>query len=133
MTPSDAEFIERFEQGQWPLDRWHHADHIRLAYLYLLIEPNFDSAMDRLRSGINHHNNAHGIIDAPTMAYRETMTRAWLTLTKAMLHEYGPCESAEAFVSRSGPSWPTRRRSACTTPRTCSWPPEPSRNGSSRT
>ena len=98
MTPNDTEFITLFELGQWPLDRWHHADHIRLAYLYLLIEPDFDSAMNRLRAGIKRHNNAHGIIDAPTMGYHETMTRAWLTLTKAMLDEYGPGDSAETFV-----------------------------------
>lgn len=95
---SDGEFIELFEAEKWPLDRWHHSDHIRLAYLYLIAH-GFDGAMERLRTGIRRHNAAHGIVDAPTMGYHETMTRAWLTLVKMMVEEYGASSDGEAFVA----------------------------------
>lgn len=86
---SDAEFIAAFEAQKWPLERWHHRDHIRLAYLYLRAHP-FEEAAAKLRSGIKAHNAAHGIPDGPTMGYHETMTIAWLRLVEAMLIEYGP-------------------------------------------
>lgn len=86
---SDATFIKEFEAQRWPLERWHHRDHIRLAYLYLRMYP-FNEAAAKLREGIRAHNSAHGIPDAPTMGYHETMTIAWLRLVEAMLHEYGP-------------------------------------------
>lgn len=85
----DAQFIREFEAQRWPLEQWHHRDHIRLAYLYLRRYP-FDEAAAKLREGIRAHNAAHGIPDQPTMGYHETMTIAWLRLVEAMLIEYGP-------------------------------------------
>ena len=98
MDPADRAFIECFERGEWPIDRWHHRDHIRIAYLFLMLEPDFEHAMTRMREGIRCHNEAHGIIDTPTMGYHETMTRAWLTLVRLMLDQYGPAASGESFV-----------------------------------
>lgn len=96
--PTDAEFIQSFESQQLPLDKWHHADHIRLAYLYLTNHP-FDQAAAKIRAGIKAFNNAHAIPDAPTSGYHETMTIAWLRLVELVLHEYGPAEDGEAFVA----------------------------------
>ncbi len=93
---TDSEFVALFEAREWPLERWHHRDHIRLAYLYL-IEHGFDGALARLRTGIMAHNEAHRIVDMPTSGYHETMTGAWLTLVKLVVDEYGPSESGEAF------------------------------------
>ncbi len=88
---TDDEFLDTFEAQKWPLDRWRHRDHIRLAYLYLT-RLSFDEAADKIRAGIRAHNAAHGIPDAPTIGYHETMTIAWLRLVAAMLREYGPGE-----------------------------------------
>jgi hypothetical protein len=93
---SDAEFLASFEAQRWPLDQWHHRDHIRLAYLYLRSLP-FDQATDRIRAGIRAHNAAHGVPDQPTSGYHETMTIAWLRLVEVVLQEYGPEETADAF------------------------------------
>jgi hypothetical protein len=54
--------------------------------------------MERLREGIGRHNAAHGIVDTPTMGYHETMTRAWLTLVKLVVDQYGPSVNGEVFV-----------------------------------
>jgi hypothetical protein len=93
---SDAEFIAAFERQEWPLEHWHHRDHIRLAYLYLRMYP-FDEAAAKLREGIKAHNSALDMPDTPTMGYHETMTIAWLRLVETMLKEYGEEESGEAF------------------------------------
>jgi len=96
---SDDEFIREFEAQRWPLARWRHADHIRLAYLYLH-RLGFDEASVKIRHGIKAHNAAHGIPDLPTVGYHETMTIAWLRLVNAMLTEYGPAPDGTAFVEQ---------------------------------
>ena len=94
---SDREFIELFEARKWPMERWHHSDHIRLAYLYQ-IEHGYEEAMERLREGIKAHNDAHGVVDSPSSGYHETMTCAWATLVKMMVDEYGQSENAAVFI-----------------------------------
>jgi len=93
---TDREFIEAFEAKRWPLEKWRHRDHLRLAYLYLMAH-GFDGALERLRSGIRAHNDAHGVVDSPTDGYHDTMTGAWLTLVKLVVDEYGPSADGEAF------------------------------------
>jgi hypothetical protein len=92
----DEEFVAAFEAHWWPLDKWHHRDHIRLAYLYLKAMP-FEAAVAKIREGIRAHNATHGITDAPTSGYHETMTVAWMRLVELALREYGPEDSGEAF------------------------------------
>jgi len=93
---SDEDFVRAFEAQRWPLEQWHHRDHVRLAYL-LLRAGSFEQAGQRLRTGIRAHNAAHGIVDSPTQGYHETMTMAWLRLVACVLDEYGPEPTGEAF------------------------------------
>jgi hypothetical protein len=96
MTEDDT-FLAEFEAQRWPLERWHHRDHVKLAYLYLLRYP-LAQAGDRLRAGIKAHNAAHRIPEAIDSGYHETMTQAWLRLVHLILSEYGPAENADAFA-----------------------------------
>jgi hypothetical protein len=57
----------------------------------------FDQAADRIRTRIRSFNAAHGVLDLPESGYHETMTIAWLRLVEAVLQEYGPEETADAF------------------------------------
>lgn len=93
---SDDLFLEQFENKQWPLERWHHRQHIKIAYLYLRRYP-FDEAMRRIRDGIRAYNDAHKISDTPMSGYHETMTQAWMRLVELVLKEYGAAESADHF------------------------------------
>jgi hypothetical protein len=95
----DTEFVAEFEALRLPLERWHHREHIKLAYLYLR-RYEFDGALERLRSGIRAHNAARGIPDELHSGYPETMTQAWLRLVHAMLLEYGPAPSAGEFYEQ---------------------------------
>ena len=95
----DAEFLRVFEACGWPLEQWHHRDHIKLAYLYLRC-CSLDEAMTRIRAGIKAHNAAHGLPDSLTSGYHETMTQAWLRLVHLAVCEYGPAESADAFYEQ---------------------------------
>lgn len=93
---SDAEFLAEFEAQRWPLERWRHRDHVRLAYLYAR-DLSFEAAAEKLRTGIKAHNKAHGIADTPTSGYHETMTLAWLKLVCLVLAQYGPEADGESF------------------------------------
>ncbi len=96
----DEGFLAKFEAGQWPLEEWHHRQHIKVAYLYLRRHP-FEDAVARVREKIQAHNAARGIPEGPTSGYHETMTQAWMRLVYLTLCEYGAAESADAFFERS--------------------------------
>lgn len=95
----DAEFLREFEACRWPLEQWHHREHIKLAYLYLRRYP-WDEALARIRAAIKAHNSAHNVPEGLTGGYHETMTHAWLRLVDVMLCEYGPAENADAFYEQ---------------------------------
>lgn len=93
----DETFLRDFEARRWPLEKWHHRDHVKIAYLYLRRYP-FDQAAARIRDGIQSHNAVHNVPDSPTSGYHETMTQAWLRLVDLVIREYGPAHDADAFV-----------------------------------
>jgi hypothetical protein len=93
----DETFLREFEARKWPLERWHHRNHVKLAYLYLQRYP-LDEAAARIRDGIKAHNAEHNVPESPTSGYHETMTQAWLRLIDLVIREYGPAEDADAFI-----------------------------------
>ena len=97
---SDEEFLWQFESAAWPLEEWHHRQHIKVAYLYLSRHP-FALAMQKMRAGVKAYNAAHNIPDEPTRGYHETMTQAWMRLVHLSLCEYGPAENADAFYEQN--------------------------------
>jgi hypothetical protein len=94
---SDETFLTQFEACTWPLEQWHHREHIKLAYLYLLRHP-MEIAMERMRAGLQAYNVAYHVPDALDRGYHETITQAWMRLVHLTLCEFGPAESADAFV-----------------------------------
>ena len=84
---SDAEFVADFESCTLPNTEFHHADHVRLAWIYLRELPLID-ALERFRSGLRRfaaHNGHPGL-------YHETITWAYLLL----IHErMGKSEAAD--------------------------------------
>mgnify|MGYP003663477785 CR=1 FL=1 len=92
----DKTFLAEFEACRWPLSKWHHRDHIKLAYLYLC-RYSFDEALARIRGGIKAHNAAHQLQDLPASGYHETVTRAWLSLVQFVIGEYGRSVNADDF------------------------------------
>src|SRR5690349_20942969 len=96
---TDDEFLARFESAAWPLENWHHREHIKAAYLYLCRHP-LDEAIDRMRAGIKALNAAHGVPEEPTRGYHETMTVAWMRLVRLTLSEFGPTATADEFLDK---------------------------------
>jgi 2-polyprenyl-3-methyl-5-hydroxy-6-metoxy-1,4-benzoquinol methylase len=95
---TDDEFISAFEECRFSLRQWRHREHIRIAYLYLLRHP-FEAALNKVRSGIQALNATHQVPDAIDRGYHETMTQAWMRLVHFTFEEFGPTETADAFLA----------------------------------
>ena len=95
-SPDDA-FLKAFEDCTLPFDQWKHRAHLKVAYLYLRELP-FDQALTKVRENIQRYNAATNTPETLERGYHETMTVAWLRLVDFTLREYGPAESADAFL-----------------------------------
>lgn len=94
---SDAELLAQFEACTLPVEGWHHAEHIRIAYLYLC-QHDFPVALDRMRAGLKALNAAQHVPESLDRGYHETLTHGWLQLVHVILAEYGPGDSSLAFL-----------------------------------
>ena len=95
----DETLLMQFEATTWPFVEWRHRQHIKVAYLYLRQHP-FDVAARKMRAGLLAYNSANQVPDGLDRGYHETMTQAWMRLVYLTLCEFGPSESADAFVDK---------------------------------
>ena len=93
----DAELLAQFEGCTLPAERWHHAEHIRIAYLCLR-QDDYPAALERMRTGLKALNAAQRVPESLDRGYHETLTQAWFRLVHVILSEYGPAESSLAFL-----------------------------------
>jgi hypothetical protein len=70
---TEREFVEAFEACTLPASSFHHADHVRLAFLYLREEPLLP-ALQRYVTNLRRFAKAHGA----TRLYHETITFAFI-------------------------------------------------------
>ncbi len=94
---SDAELLAQFEGCTLRAERWHHAEHIRIGYLYLREQP-FPEALERMRAGLKALNSAQAVPESLDRGYHETLTRGWLQLVHVILSEYGPATTSGEFL-----------------------------------
>ncbi|HVQ30702.1 MAG TPA: hypothetical protein VMV21_14025 [Vicinamibacteria bacterium] len=85
---ADASFVEAFEACTLPADQFHHADHVRLAWLMLRHEA-WPRALVRFCVGLKRYATSLG----QTGLYHETITVAYLLL----IHERQEREGAASF------------------------------------
>lgn len=103
----DDAFLKKFEDASWPLDQWHHRQHIKVAYLFLR-KLGLDEAGRRIAASIRAYNTAHKIPDTPTSGYHETMTQAWVRLVDFAMKQYGPAKNADDFFDSHPELWQTK-------------------------
>lgn len=94
---TDAELLTQFEGCTLPAEKWHHAEHIRIAYICLRRD-DFPAALERMRTGLKALNAAQRVPESLDRGYHETLTQAWFRLVHVILSEYGPAESSLAFL-----------------------------------
>jgi hypothetical protein len=72
---TDGEFMSAFENGSLPADSFHHADHVRMAFLYLSRFP-IGEALSRFSDSLKRFATAHGKPER----YHQTITYGFLFL-----------------------------------------------------
>jgi|SRR5579862_290936 len=95
---TDQVFVAEFEACRYPNDRFRHADHIRLAWIYIR-ESDYAVAEDRMCRSIRKFAEKAGA----AQKYHETMTIAWMRLVRIASHLSGRIGSFEEFAEEH--SW----------------------------
>jgi hypothetical protein len=94
---TDDEFLESFENTSLPFVEWTHRSHVRIAFIYLRCQP-FAEALDRIRTGIQRYNAAHGVPNTPTRGYHETVTVAFTTLVASARQRAAESIDSQSFL-----------------------------------
>jgi hypothetical protein len=76
------EFLRRFESAELTSAELTHAEHIRMAWLYLRAHP-LPEALARIRDGIRHFADVHGA----SALYHETVTVAYALLIVSRIED----------------------------------------------
>jgi len=92
---SDAALVEEFESCRLPAAQFHHADHIRLAWILLgrMSEPE---ATRRIVRAIRRFAVHHGVSEK----YHHTITLAWMRLVSSARHSTPEVRDFESFAAR---------------------------------
>jgi len=91
----DDALVEAFESCRLPGSQFHHADHIRLAWIYLGRMSEAE-ATARIEQSIRQFAAYNGV----PQKYHHTMTLAWMRLVAAARGAMSREHSFEAFVER---------------------------------
>jgi hypothetical protein len=91
---TDEEFIARFEDGSLAGESFHHADHVRMAFLYLSRFSPLE-ALQRFSSALVRFAEAKG---KPGL-YHETITWAFLLLIRERMARAGMPQSWNQFAA----------------------------------
>jgi hypothetical protein len=92
---SDHDLRSAFEAGTLRGEQFHHADHVRMAWLYLKEMP-LAEVLDRFPAGIRRLAQALG---QPTL-YHETITWAYVLLIHERIARSGAGDSWTDFAAR---------------------------------
>jgi hypothetical protein len=96
MASDDAAFVAAFEDCTLPPERFHHADHVRLAWL-LLGQQDLPHALVRFCDGLKRYAASLG----KAGLYHETITVAYLLLVNERRQAGGAGEAFDAFKRRN--------------------------------
>ena len=91
---SDDEFLAQFENRTLPIDSFRHADHVRVAFLYLQKYPVVE-ALQRFSASLTSFATAHG----KTNLYNETITWAYLLIIRERLARAGRRQTWTEFAA----------------------------------
>jgi len=93
----DIEFLQFFESCRFDATKFHHREHVRLAYILLTLS-DFDQALSRLKKGLLAFLSYNDVDDSK---YHETMTYAWLLAVKHFMHISKPASDSEDFLKEN--------------------------------
>ena len=89
---NESEWMQAFESSALPAESFHHADHVKMAFLYLQKYPPLE-ALARFSSSLKKFAAANG---KPNL-YNETVTWAFLLLIRERLARSASPQDWDAF------------------------------------
>lgn len=92
---TDDEFIEAFEACALRKEEWTHAAHVRMAWIFLSRDADFDAALTRIRTGIPRLNASFGT--APDK-YHDTITIAYAALIRERIERDAAIQTWPEFA-----------------------------------
>jgi hypothetical protein len=90
---TDQELIKQFENGTLPNERFHHREHVRVAFLYLNQYPVLDALL-AFSNGLRKFAQANG----KPQLYHETITWAYVFLIKERMARAGEKHGWDDFA-----------------------------------
>ncbi|HEY7789944.1 MAG TPA: hypothetical protein VIC33_05500 [Vicinamibacterales bacterium] len=98
LSSDDIAFVRRFETGTLPAGSFHHREHVRLAYCYLVLAAP-DEACSRFRAALHGFIARHGVNPAK---YHETLTRAWVLAVAHFMAASAGAPDFASFIAANG-------------------------------
>jgi hypothetical protein len=92
----DEELLTRFEDASLPLSDFHHAEHLRVAFLYLRQYPLLD-VLARFPAALQRYAAAHG----KAGLYHQTISWAFLFIVQERMAAGGEPGVWEEFAARN--------------------------------
>jgi len=89
---NDRDFVDAFEACAIPSGDFHHADHVRLAWIYLRERPLLE-AIERFTTSLRRFAAHHGVPDL----YHETITWSYLLLIHERMQRDDSPKDWESF------------------------------------
>ena len=90
---SDEEFIRNFEAGTFPAERFHHQEHVRVVWLYLLRYSVLET-LERFSESLKGFAAANG----KATLYHETISWAYVFLIHERMARGGGAQSWQDFI-----------------------------------
>ena len=90
---TDQELIKQFENGTLPNERFHHREHVRVAFLYLNQYPVLDALL-AFSNGLRKFAQANG----KPQLYHETITWAYVFLINERMARAGEKHGWDDFA-----------------------------------
>lgn len=93
---NDEEWMRQFEEATLANESFHHADHVKMGFLYLRKYPLLE-ALDRFCEALKRFARTHGKADR----YNETISWAFLLLIHERLVRMGPAQNWNEFAAHN--------------------------------
>jgi|SRR5579871_2056337 len=93
---TDSELTRALERGDVANTAFHHADHLRVAWVYLHESPSVDVALDRMATTLRRYAAGTGHADK----YSQALTAFWvyqLAAVRALMPDASADEILKAF------------------------------------
>ena len=96
ISQADRQFESAFLSGRFPLEKFDHRAHIRLAYIVTVGE-TVERAQQQMREALINFLEVKGV---GASKYHETITRAWIMAVRHFLEQTDNSSDADDFIAR---------------------------------